>query len=121
MGLGGSPCHRDIPGRFSSPGPSLTHDPGGATITVADRRGVGPRELRAGLALVRESVTTKTLVHDGDRTLAGQVAAARVVPSSAGGLALTGMARVDLVRAMAWAVGSLMRPTEAAPPPFVIR
>ena len=102
-------------------GPGLEADPDGTAIPVESRTTVGPQNLRHGLALLRESVATGRLAHDGGRALAEQVHSARVAPSASGGLALSGIARVDLVRATAWAVGSLLRAAEPAPARFVIR
>jgi hypothetical protein len=109
------------PGSTLLAGPSLSDDPGVAAIPVTARQAVGPANLRSGLASLREAVRTGRLVHDGGRVLTDQALAARVVPSSSGGLGLAGIARTDAIRAAAWALGSIMRPSDPAPGRFVIR
>ena len=102
-------------------GPGLEADPAGAAIPVAVRAAVGPTNLRHGLALLRESVRTGRVLHDGGSDLADQVTAARVTPTPSGGLGLHGAARVDMVRGVAWALGHLMRATTPAPGRFQIK
>lgn len=102
-------------------GPGLEGDPAGAAVKTSTRSPMGPAQTRTGLALIRSTVTTARLAHDGGRHLADQLASARVVPSPSGGLGPSGSGRADMVRAMAWVLAAIVRTPEAKTPRFVIR
>ena len=93
-------------------GASLKGDPAIDTIDVAAVRYAGTGETRIGLPLLRALVAGGRVIHDGASDLSAQLAAARVLTSTAG-LSLLSVSRGDLTRALVWALQllELDRPT----------
>lgn len=66
-------------------------------------------DTRSSLSLLRELVAAGRVVHDGSGDVREQMIQARVTPAPAGGLALVNAGRLDLVRAVSWAVAEADR------------
>jgi len=74
---------------------------------------------RTGMPLLRALVTSRQLVHGGDRTLTTQVTGCRVAARDGGLVPVHRGVRADLVRAASWACMAATRPVEAPLPFFV--
>jgi hypothetical protein len=93
-----------------------------AVVALGEVEKMGAGHTSAGLPKIRELLAAGRLVHDGGRGLTGQVGAARVATSRAGGLLLSPRSgRSDLVRCAAWAVAAAAELPAPAPARFVIR
>lgn len=72
-------------------------------------------DTRSALSLLRELVAAGRVVHDGSAEVREQMIQARVTPAAAGGLSLVNAGRLDLVRAVAWAVAEADRDALVVP------
>lgn len=84
----------------------------GFPATVATRSSA---DTRSALSLLRELVQQGRVVHDGSDDVRDQVLQARVTPAASGGLSLVNAGRLDLVRALAWAVAEADRSALVVP------
>jgi hypothetical protein len=100
-------------------GAQLLRDAAIAALGEVER--MGAADTSAGLPMLRELVVAGRLVHDGGRDLTGQVGAARVTASRAGGLILSPRSgRSDLLRCAAWAVAAAAELPAAQVPDFFV-
>ena len=80
---------------------------------IAEVRPVAVADTAAALAMLREQLKAGTVVQDGSPALTEQIISARVTTAAATGMHLVAGQRVDLVRAVAWA----LRTAVVDPPP----